>query len=220
MKNEIRKNSIRGAGCILAFSVLTVLLGVIDVRPLGVNGTDIGFAGINTGFHALTGTDMTLYTVTDWLGLVPLFVCMAFGVTGLLQLIKRRSLLRVDGDILISGAYYIVVIICYFAFEMIPVNYRPVLINGIAEISYPSSTTLLVLCVMPTLVFLTGRRLECAGLKKLIFVITVLFSVFMVTGRLLSGVHWLSDIAGAVLFSAGLFSLYKALVLWADSRKV
>lgn len=41
---------------------------------------------------------------------------------------------------------------------MIPVNYRPVLIEGRLEASYPSSTTLLVVSVMPTLMFQAYRR--------------------------------------------------------------
>ena len=37
---------------------------------------------------------MTLYTITDWLGIVPIFICLCFGVMGLVQLIERRSLLK------------------------------------------------------------------------------------------------------------------------------
>ena len=101
---------------------------------------------------------MRLYVITDWLGLVPIAVCMGFGVLGLTQLIRRRSLFKVDPDIIILGIYYIIVIAAYLIFEMIPINYRPVLIDGFLEVSYPSSTTLLVLSVMPTLVLQVKRR--------------------------------------------------------------
>ena len=101
---------------------------------------------------------------------------------------------------------------------MIPINYRPILINGFMEASYPSSTTLLVLSVMPTLVFQAERRLKSCKLKKLVFVVTVIFSVFMVIGRLMSGVHWVTDIIGSVFLSAGLFYIYKAVVLWISAK--
>jgi undecaprenyl-diphosphatase len=97
---------------------------------------------------------------------------------------------------------------------MIPINYRPILINGFMEASYPSSTTLLVLGVMPTLVFQANLRLKSVTLKNFIIIFAVAFSVFMVVGRLISGVHWITDIVGSCLLSAGLFYIYKGIVLW------
>ncbi len=202
-----------GVTFIALFALLTLLIMTIDVRPVGQNGTNIGFATFNTGFHALTGANMTLYTITDWLGLVPIFICMIFGGVGLLQLIKRKSLFKVDKDIIILGIYYIIVIMAYLIFEMIPINYRPIPIEGVMEASYPSSTTLLVLSVMPTLVEQAGRRLSDDLIKKLITIFAVLFSLFMVIGRLISGVHWFTDIVGSVLLSIGLYYLYKGCVL-------
>ncbi|MBR5262230.1 MAG: phosphatase PAP2 family protein [Clostridia bacterium] len=207
-----------GSVILTVFAVWTLLIQAVDVRPVGVNGTSVGFATLNSGFHSLTGVDMRLYNITDWLGLVPVAVCMLFGLVGLLQLIKRKSLFKVDYDIIISGIYYIFVIAGYLIFEMIPINYRPILINGIAEASYPSSTTLLVLSVMPTLVFLTQRRIKSGSVRTIIRAATMLFSCFMVLGRLISGVHWLTDIIGSVLLSVGVFYVYKGVTLWISAR--
>ena len=206
---EIRKGII----IILTFVAWTLLISFVDVKLIEQTGTSIGFATFNCWFHQLTGVHMGIYVLTDWLGLVPIFVCMIFGMIGLVQLIKRKSLLKVDLDIILLGVYYILVIGAYLFFEMIPINYRPILIEGRLEASYPSSTTLLVLSVMPTLVFQTNRRMKNAVLKKIINVVTIIFSVLMVLGRLVSGVHWFTDIVGAVLISSGLFSIYKAFVL-------
>jgi len=214
-----KRNLLAGAGLIGAFALWTVLIRWVDVQTVGQNGTKIGFADFNVWFHQLTGVHMTLYTITDWLGLVPIFICLCFGVLGLVQLIKRRSLLRVDPDILLLGIYYVLVIACYLIFEMIPVNYRPVLIEGRLEASYPSSTTLLVLSVMPTLWFQANRRVSNAMIRKAVAVFVVTFSVFMVIGRLVSGVHWATDIIGSVLLSAGLYMLYRSAVLYSDKAK-
>jgi undecaprenyl-diphosphatase len=156
---------------------------------------------------------MTIYIITDWLGLVPVFVCMIFAGIGLVQLVARRSLFRVDCDIIFLGIYYAVVIFAYLIFERIPINYRPILIEGVMEASYPSSTTLLVLSVMPTLIFQVNRRVENVAVKKMIGILTSIFSAFMVMGRLISGVHWFTDIVGAILLSEGLFCIYKSVVL-------
>ncbi len=218
MKTNGKKLAVIGACLLLAFVLWTVLIQCVDVQAAGPEGSSVGFASVNTWFHQLTGEHMGLYNITDWLGLVPIVVCLCFGALGLWQLIKRKSLKKVDADILLLGGYYIIVICCYLLFEMVPVNYRPVLIEGVLEASYPSSTTLLVLSVMPTLIFQVNRRAADETVKKITALLTILFSAFMVIGRLISGVHWLTDILGAVLLSAGLYLLYRACVLWADQK--
>ena len=211
-KKQGKSFLIFGVGLLIVFVVFTILIQAIDVKPLGVNGTQIGFSTLNTWFHSLTGVNWALYNITDWLGLVPVFICMAFGGVGFFQLIKRKSLLKVDSDIIILGIHYVIVISGYLIFEMIPINYRPILINGFMEASYPSSTTLLVLGVMPTVIFQINRRVKNIKIKNIISVITIIFSVFMVVGRLISGVHWVTDIVGSVLLSMGLFYAYKGSV--------
>ena len=165
-----------------AFAVWTVLIQIIDVQPVGQNGTNIGFATFNCRFHQLTGVHMAVYTITDWLGLVPIAVCMIFGGMGLVQWIRRRNLLKVDADLMILGIYYIIVIFCYLIFEMIPINYRPVPIDGRMEASYPSSTTLLVLSVMPTLIEQMNRRMGNKKWKQILTISAILFSVLMTIG--------------------------------------
>ena len=202
-----------------AFVLWTVLIQCVDVQPVGQNGTNVGFATFNVWFHAITGVHMGIYTVTDWLGLVPIAVCLCFGALGVVQLVTRRSLLRVDADLLLLGAYYIVVILCYLVFEMVPINYRPIPIDGIMEASYPSSTTLLVLSVMPTLKFQVDRRAKSPAARGAVTAFVVAFSVLMVLGRLVAGVHWATDIVGAVLLAAGRFMLYRSAVALTDRKK-
>ncbi len=202
----------KGMICLSAFVIWTILVCIVDVQLIGPNGTAVGFASQNGWFHHMTGVNMEIYYLTDWLGLVPIMVCAVFAGAGLRQWIGRKSLRKVDCDILLLGAYYAVVIGCYLAFETVPVNYRPVLIEGRLEASYPSSTTLLVLSVMPTLWFQVKRRVKKTAIIKMIRVSTIVFSAGMVGGRLLSGVHWITDIVGAVLLSAGLYYSYETMV--------
>jgi len=201
------------------FALWTGLIQCVDVQPVGQNGTNVGFATFNVWFHGITGVHMGIYTATDWLGLVPIAICLCFGVLGAVQLVRRRSLLRVDPDLLLLGAYYFVVIICYLAFEMVPINYRPIPIDGIMEASYPSSTTLLVLSVMPTLKFQVDRRAKGSAARGTVTAFVVAFSVLMVLGRLVAGVHWATDIVGAVLLAAGLFMLYASAVALTERKK-
>ena len=204
---------------IAVFVFWTILILTVDVQPVGVNGTVVGFATLNCSFHNMTGVNMTIYHITDWLGLVPLFCCMIYGAVGFVQLLQRKSLLKVDIDILLLGVYYVIVIFGYLIFEMIPINYRSILIDGRMEVSYPSSTTLLVLSVMPTVIFQVDRRIKNRVVRRIITPSTILFSLFMLIGRTIAGVHWLTDIIGSVFLSAGLFLIYYANVLRLDKKR-
>ena len=177
MKEQGRRALWTGFSFVTVFAVWTALIKLVDVQHIGPMKTAVGLATTNGWFHKLTGVHMWLYTVTDWLGLVPVFVCLMFGGIGFVQLMQRKKLLKVDRDILLLGIYYLFVIFGYLIFEMIPINYRPILIEGRMEASYPSSTTLLVLSVMPTLIFqakrsvfslkIKGKALTCAHSRKL-----------------------------------------------------
>ena len=193
------------------FVAWTLALTKVDLQPVGPEGTVVGFATINSAFHEWTGVHMWLYEMTDWLGLVPIIVVLGFGMLGLIQLIKRRSLFKVDSDILILGVFYILVMTAYVIFEIFVINYRPVLIEGRLEASYPSSTTLLVLCVMPTAIMQLNNRIKNVVLRRVVVVSISLFIIFMVVGRLVSGVHWITDIVGGVLLSIGLVMLYQTM---------
>ena len=187
-----------------AFLLWTLAVCFIDVEAIGPNGITVGFSTVNKFVHGLTGDNMTLYAITDWLGLVPIAFVIGFAFLGLAQWIKRKRLSRVDRSILILGVFYITVMALYLLFEEVVINYRPILINGNLETSYPSSTTLLVACVMPTAVMQLNFRIKNGIVKKSVILLITAFIVFMILGRLISGVHWLSDIVGGVLLSAGL----------------
>lgn len=208
MKKRNQKNFYAAVGLLAAFVLWTIAVSCLDVQTIGPKDSSVGFATINGVIHNLTGVHMMLYTVTDWLGLVPLCFVLGFAFLGLVQLIKRKSLLKVDYSILLLGGFYIVVMAFYLFFEVFVINYRPVLIEGYLEASYPSSTTMLVMCVMPTAIMQFNSRIRNEKLRKSIVYIIVAFTVFMVVGRFMSGVHWFTDIIGGGLLSMGLVMMY------------
>ena len=190
------------------FALWTIVVSCVDVRSVGPQGSSVGLAGINQAIHELTGVHLRLYNITDWLGLVPIFVCISFGILGLSQWIRRKSIRKIDVNILLLGGFYGIVIGAYLLFENVVINYRPVLIDGELEASYPSSTTLLVMCVMPTAAMQLRNRIHNRILRDGVTLTVFAFVVFMVAGRLVSGVHWFTDIVGGMLLSAGLVGLY------------
>lgn len=194
---------------LLAFVLWTAAVSCVDVQPIGPLGSRAGFARINQFVHTLTGVHFGLYTLTDWLGLVPIGVCMGFGMLGLVQWLRRRSLKKVDRSLLALGGFYGLVMAFYVLFEEMVINYRPVLIEGVLEASYPSSTTLLTLCVMPTAALQLKERITHRQLRSAVLVLIAAFTAFMVIGRLISGVHWFTDIVGGGLLSTALVTGYE-----------
>lgn len=208
-----RQKEFRFAMCLLvAFLLWTVAVRFIDVQAIGPQGSAVGFATLNRFVHELTGVHVSLYIVTDLLGLVPLGFVIGFALLGLVQWIKRKRILKVDRSILALGGFYIVVLAVYALFEVVVVNYRPVLIGGVLEVSYPSSTTMLVMCVMPTVIMQVNARIQNKVFKRCVTFAVTAFVVFMVIGRLVSGVHWFSDIIGGVFLSGGLVLMYRACI--------
>ena len=208
MNRNTRKYLYAGLLFLTAFILWTAAICFIDVEAIGPQNSAVGFSKLNGFIHSLTGVNMFLYTLTDWLGLVPMFVIFAFAILGLTQWIKRKNILKVDYSILALGVYYITVFMLYLFFEEFVINHRPVLINGILEASYPSSTTMLVLCVMPAALMQLHMRIKNRRLKKFISLTICGFTLFMVLARLISGVHWFTDIVGGILLSTGLVLLY------------
>ena len=194
---------------LIGFVLWTMLVRYVDVAPIGPLGSTVGFATWNGYVHELTGVHMSLYTTTDWLGLVPIGVAIGFAAEGLIQWIHRKSLAGVDRNILLLGGFYVVVAAVFLLFERVVINYRPVLIEGVLEASYPSSTTMLVLCVMPTAIMRWNDRIKHCLLKRCIIVTSAVFTVLMVILRLVSGVHWVTDIIGGICVSAGLVLMYR-----------
>lgn len=211
MKKETKKNFGIAAILLGAFVVWTAAVQLVDVQPIGPQGSTVGFATVNSWVHNLTGVHMSLYTVTDWLGLVPIAFAIGFALLGLIQWVKRKHLRQVDFSILVLGGFYLLVMAAYVLFEVFVINYRPVLINSHLEASYPSSTTMLVLCVMPTAIMQLNARIKHYVLKRCTAFGIIAFIIFMVIGRLLSGVHWFTDIVGGALLSAGLVVLYHSI---------
>ena len=218
MEKKNKKRLVLGASLVVAFVLWTVFVRFVDVQAIGPEGSSVGFATLNGFVHELTGVNWLLYTVTDWLGLVPIAVALGFAILGLVQLIKRKSLWKVDHNILALGVFYIVVMAAYILFEMVVINYRPTLIDGYLEASYPSSTTMLVMCVMPTAAMQLNVRIKNTVFRRCAIITIVAFTAFMVIGRLVSGVHWITDIIGGALFSAGIVMIYKAIINLCDNN--
>ena len=201
--NKKKRNFFISTILILLAVVFTILVKVVDVKQVGVNGTNIGFWALNQFVFKTTGVNMIWYHITDWLGLMPIFMAVAYALIGFIQLIKRKSLFKVDKEIIILGLFYVVVISIYIFFEKVIVNYRPILMNGFLEASYPSSHTLMTICLCGSSI-IVNKKMFNNKITKLMNMLSLIIIFITIIGRLISGVHWFTDIIGGMFISIAL----------------
>ena len=197
-----------------AFVLFTLLLTCVDVQSIGPQGSAVGFATVNGWAFQLLGVHLLWYHLTDWLGVAAIAIAFGFAVVGLYQWVKRKSLRKVDRHILVLGGFYLLVIACYLFFEKVVINCRPILMDGNLEASYPSSHTMIVVSIMATASM--AFRALCPQKKGWCLAVDIFAAVVIavtVMGRLIAGVHWLTDIVGGLLLSAALVVSY-----WAACR--
>ena len=206
---ERNKHSLITTAVLFAVFVLyTAAVALIDVKPVGQMNSNVGMATINKALSDAIGVHMIWYDITNILGILALLIAAFFGVVGVIQLVTRKSLLKVDRDIIILGCFYVMVIVCYVLFDHFAINYRPVMLEDTLEASYPSSHTMLAVCVMSTAICQLKWKMRDEHVSRIVQGVLAVLIVLTVVGRMISGVHWFTDIIGGVLLSAFLVSLY------------
>lgn len=214
MKQNTITKFLAAAVVLLLFVLFTVCLTGVDLRPVGPENSYVGFASLNDWVFKHLGTSSLWDKITDIIALAAMALAAVFGATGIWQWIKGKSLKAVDPCLIVLGIFYIMMAAFYLAFEFIVINYRPVLVDGALEASYPSSHTFVTLFIFFSALPVTNRLVKNQSRRMWINVTLVLLSIIMVVGRVLSGMHWTSDVVGAFLLALGMALLYDAFVLW------
>lgn len=214
MKQNTITKFLAAAVVLLLFVLFTVCLTGVDLRPVGPENSYVGFASLNDWVFKHLGTSSLWDKITDIIALAAMALAAVFGATGIWQWIKGKSLKAVDPCLIVLGIFYIMMAAFYLAFEFIVINYRPVLVDGALEASYPSSHTFVTLFIFFSALPVTNRLVKNQSRRMWINVTLGLLSIIMVVGRVLSGMHWTSDVVGAFLLALGMALLYDAFVLW------
>ncbi len=198
-------------GLFIVCVLYTILVKYYDTNAIGPKNTVVGFSALNALFSNLTGYNEFFYKLTEVLGILVFVLVGYYGIIGLMQLIKRKNLLKVDKRLLFLGGFYVVMLLVYVLFEHVIINYRPFLIDKELEASYPSSHTMLALCVCLSSLLISKYYFNKKAVK-LVNIITIILMFVLVIGRVLSGAHWITDIIGGIIISAFLVYLYDYLI--------
>lgn len=220
MKNKSQKYMLIAAILFLVFVAFTFVVTHIDVRAIGPQQSSVGLASLNQWVFDFLGVNLLWYEITGWLGAIVMLFPLGFAVLGAYQLFKRKSLRKVDEDVLLLGGFYVVIAAVYLFFEQVVVNYRPIILETALEASYPSSHTMMVISVAMTTI-LQFHRLFSQQKIWLIVSETIIMMLMVVTvmGRLISGVHWFTDIMAGIILSVALVMLYYALTIRLKEKK-
>ena len=198
-----KKKKLFLASCLLfVISIVYIfLVKYVDVSNIAPDGSKVGFATINSSFKELIGLNMKWYKITKYLGLIPLAMVGFYGLLGFYQLVKNKGFKGVDKRIYALGVFYVFFAIVYVLFEKIALNYRPFLIDGELEASFPSTHTLLAICICGSSIMVSKYFIKNEKILKITNILSWIVMILLVVGRTLSGVHWLTDIIGGIIIS-------------------
>lgn len=195
------------ATLLVAFLALWCCVVFVDVQRVGANDTTLGLASVNLAVFLLLGQDATWDYVTDWLTVVCILVGASVGAKAFFQAVMRKSVKKVDTELYVVLGCYLLALAFVALFEIVPVNYRPLLAQGNLQASFPSTHALIcIVSVGETLFTATFRKCR----KPLQLTICALFALCCVAvclGRLLAGAHWLTDVVASVLLGGAIVAL-------------
>ena len=217
MKSDVKKNVIISAALVVVFLLFTIAVCTVNVAAIGPEGSSVGFSGLNGAIAKMFPYRALFYKLTNYLGYFAILICLFFAAMGVLQLIQTRSIKKVDHKIIMLGIFYVVVIVFYVMFTKVVVNYRPVLEDGALESSYPSSHTMLAVCVFISTIIQLSYGKGSKSFKRISKEVLIVLTAVMVLGRIVSGVHWFTDIIGGILLSAALLMMYYTAVDYVES---
>ncbi|MBE5848493.1 MAG: phosphatase PAP2 family protein [Lachnospiraceae bacterium] len=212
MKQEIRHFLGMSCAFLIAFVLFTLAVYFVDVKPIGPHNSEVGLATLNRAVHDAIGMHGTAYTISKLIGYLCFAICGFFAAIGAMQFLTTKKLSAVDGDIRALGLIYVITAAIYVLFEILIINYRPVVRDEGLEASYPSSHTMIILVVLGTLAVFLQRKVRVSMIRTVAVMITDVIAATGVMARLLSGCHWLTDVLGSIILSISLIMLHCAFV--------
>lgn len=210
---KLKKKNIIISICLIILSVIyTILVKYVDVAPIGPKASSVGFSTLNKFVFNFLGRSNIWYNITEVLGMISILIALFYALIGLYKLIKNKSILKIDKEIIILGIFYFVVLLVYLLFEKVIINYRPVLVKGVLEASYPSSHTMLSICICLSAMIINNKLYKSMRISKIINTLSIIIMITTTVGRLLSGMHWISDILGGIIISICLSYIFKTVI--------
>lgn len=123
-----------------------------------------------------------------------IFVCL-----GIYQWVTRKSLKKVDPELLWMPLPLALMALTYLIFEYIFVlNTRP---NGSGEPSFPSTHVMVVTTIFFLVTMILPKYVKNKTARVILEVLMVIMIGLNATGRVLANMHWPVDVIGGIAFA-------------------
>ena len=209
---KYKKDIIISVILILIFVIFTLLVRMVDVKAIGPKSSQVGFATLNGLISNKIGVNMLFYKLTDIVGFIPFLIVLLYAIKGFFELIKRKSLFKADKELILLGLFYGIIMLFYVFFELVVINYRPTLIDGVLEASYPSSHTMLTIFICISSIIVNKYLIKESKTRNILSLFLIIVMTLIVLGRVISGVHWFTDIVGGILISFALLKSFDTIL--------
>ncbi len=222
MDCKVRKSAWMALFLSLLSVVFVILVKNVDVAPVGSFGSVVGLSSVNKFFHELIGFNMFWYKITSTPGIAAdVLVVLIFCAVGVCQLVERRSIFKVDKNLIALGGVYFLTLLIYILFEKYPVNYRPIILPGESSLepSFPSTHTMLAIVVMGSAIMECKRLIKNIKTRKVVTIVLYAIIFTTIVGRIFSGVHWFTDILGGVVIGFSLLAFYFLFTAIVNNKK-
>ncbi len=198
---------------LVIFVVFTILVKTVDVQYISGANYYLGFYSMNTTVNSWLSYDKadTMKKLSDAIMYISFVFPLAFAITGVYQLITRKSLKKVDPRIYVLLGVYITIAVLYFVFELAKINYSPIVgADGKIKASYPSTHVFVtdVLFITGVVTAMSFINIKKKYLEAITFILLAILALLVGFVRLLSGQHWLSDILASYILAGLVISLF------------
>ncbi len=197
---------------ILSFVLFTIFVGFTLMVAL-VDVDQVGLSHLNQFVWQKLGRNVIWEHITDWLGYLVILLVLGIVAWQIVQAFRRKNLMRIDQNLLVFDVVCAILVAFYAFFEFVVINYRPELVDGVAKASYPSSHVMLFATIIPLLIWQVWHYFKTKPWRIVLTVLMILVAVLGVIGRLLSGVHWFTDILAGLIISGCMGCLYQTFVM-------
>lgn len=184
----------------LILLIFTILVSFVDVKIFNVTNTKIGLYSLNKIFLVNSINSNYINIISNGIFLICLLVIILMLLLITFEYFKTKKINKNNLNFFI---HFLIMVLIWIIFDKILIiNYRPILINGNIEGSYPSTHVMVSTFV---LLFLSDQLKKIFKNDKIFYIISIGLIIIQSISRILLTMHWFTDIIGGLLIGCLLF---------------